>query len=213
MSLIEQNYILLILNCKKYSNKAEKQKETWLTKIPANILYFHVIGDMELPKPFLFDNNEHILYVKTQDDYNSLPKKVIVAYTAILETYIFKYIFKTDDDQNLLQPYFFNIIINLLEKKTPQVHYGGRIVDVKTPHISQYYRFHPELPKNLLIDRTKYCSGRFYLLSWHSILSLTNKKSKIENEYLEDYAIGYYLPDYLKKSILNIDSDKYFIDF
>ena len=213
MSLIEQSYILLILNCKQYSYKAQKQKETWLKNIPTNILYFHVVGDIELSNPFLFDYNEHVLYVKTPDDYNSLPKKIISAYSAILDTYMFKYIFKTDDDQTLLQPHFFNIIINLLEKKRPQVHYGGRIVDIKTPHISQYYRFHPELPRNLLIERTKYCSGRFYLLSWHSILSLTNKKNKIEKEYLEDYAIGYHLPDYLKKTILNIDSDKYFIDY
>ena len=212
MSRIDQKYILLILNCKKYKYKAEKQKQTWLKEISKNILYFHVIGDVDLLEPFLFDVNENILYVKTEDDYNSLPKKVIAAYTAIMDTYMFQYIFKTDDDQNLPRPFFFNTIIHLLENKVPKVHYGGKIIDIQIPHISKYYVFHPELPQNLLIQKTKYCNGRFYLLSWDSVLYLTNKKSTIENEYLEDYAIGFHLPSYLKNNILNIDTDKYFID-
>ena len=40
----------------------------------------------------MFDFNNSILYVKTNDDYVSLPKKVIAAYEAIHETYIYKYI-------------------------------------------------------------------------------------------------------------------------
>jgi hypothetical protein len=152
------------------------------------------------------------LYVNTEDDYNSLPKKVIAAYKAVYETYYFKYIFKTDDDQNLINPHFFDIVMNLLEKSQPKVHYGGKMVDVKVPHISQYYRIHPELPDNLVIQPTKYCSGRFYFLSFESVLNLTTKKEKIDMEYFEDYAIGYHLSPYLKKTMLFINSDKHFID-
>ena len=212
MTLIEQKYILLIMNCEKYRDKAQTQKETWLQNLSEKLVYFHVIGNPHLDNPFLFDTLQHILYVKTEDDYNSLPKKVIHAYNAILETYMFTYIFKTDDDQQLLQPKFFDIMINLLEHINPKIHYGGNIVDVKAPYKSQYYRLHPELPKDLFIQSTKYCSGRFYFLSWESVVCLTNKKSIIEKEYLEDYAIGYHLSSYLKTNMLHVDTDIYFRD-
>jgi len=212
MALIEQKYILLIMNCEKYRDKAESQKETWLRHLSEKLIYFHVIGIPNLETPFRFDTDKHILYVQTEDDYNSLPKKVIHAYNAVLDAYMFTYIFKTDDDQNLLQPTFFDIVVNLLEKKTPKVHYGGNVVDVTIPYKSQYYRLHPELPKDLLIQSTKYCSGRFYLLSWESVLCLSNKKNIIGKEYLEDYAIGYHLSSYLKDTMLHIHTDKYFID-
>ena len=39
------DYILLILNCEKYKDKAENQKETWLKLLPQHIRYYHVIGN------------------------------------------------------------------------------------------------------------------------------------------------------------------------
>ena len=61
--------------------------------------------------------------------------------------------------------------------------------------------------------QTQYCSGRFYILSDLAIQQLIQKKDKICNEYLEDYAIGVYLDPILKKNIFNIQTNKYFIDF
>lgn len=104
--MIEQEFILLIMNCKKYAKKAKFQKMTWLKSIPSSLLYYHVIGDENLERDFYFDDQERILWVKTLDDYNSLPKKVIAAYNAVNETLNFKYIFKTDDDQILVKPLF-----------------------------------------------------------------------------------------------------------
>jgi hypothetical protein len=99
--LIIQDYILLIFNCHKYRFKAEKQKDSWLPKIPSNLLYFHVLGDPNLETDYKFLTEDNILLVKVEDDYNSLPKKVIRAYQATFNTYEFKYIFKTDDDQQV----------------------------------------------------------------------------------------------------------------
>ena len=76
MSLIDQEYILLIINCEKYRNKAILQKTTWLKNIPTYLCYYHVIGDPDLDSEFEFDNEERILWVKTEDDYLSLPKKL-----------------------------------------------------------------------------------------------------------------------------------------
>jgi hypothetical protein len=210
---VVQDYILLIMNCKKYREKAIKQKETWLPLLPSRLKYYHVIGNPDLETQFLFDDVDNILYVKTMDDYNSLPKKVIASYNAINETFQYKYIYKTDDDQNLTNPNFFDIIINITEKDEPKLHYGGHIVDVKIPHYSEYYKIHPELPKHLFISPIKYCNGRFYFLSKEVVIQLLTKREKIESEYLEDYAVGLHMDDKFKKNIVNIKSKLYFTEF
>jgi hypothetical protein len=215
--LIIQDYILLIFNCRKYRHKALQQKKTWIPNLPSNLLYFHVIGDPNLEDDYQFLTDDNVLLVKVEDDYNSLPKKVIQAYQAVLNTYQFKYIFKTDDDQQVTNIKIFETIISLLDKKyedpDKKIHYGGQIVDVKQTYQSQYYRIHAELPKDLLVKATKYCSGRFYFLSLNAIQFLVEeKKELIETEYLEDYAIGYYLTNLYKMNMLPLDTNKYFID-
>jgi len=205
-------FILLIFNCQKYQYKALKQKETWLQNFNS-MPFFHVIGNPHLTTNYLFDIDQHILHVKVDDDYNSLPKKVIAAYEAVNTEYIFNYIFKTDDDQNLLHPQFFEIIKNILIKRIPRIHYAGQIINVDKPYLSQYHNIHPELPKNLPVLQTKYCSGRFYVLSDLAIQQLISKKEHISKEFLEDYAIGYNLDPILKKNMLDIQTNKYFNDF
>jgi hypothetical protein len=245
--MIEQEIIMLIMNCKKYEYKATHQKNTWLQNIPEYIKYYHVLPflpflplkkvepnlekvDLEkvedylaLPFPkvekvekveeeYKFDNENNILYVNCEDDYNSLPKKVISAYNAIHETFNYKYIFKTDDDQNLINLGFLNVISNLINKKIPKTHYGGNIIDVKENYLSQYSKIHSELPDYLPILKTKYCSGRFYFLSKNAISNLINKRENINKEFLEDYAIGFHLDDYYKENITHINTDKFFKD-
>lgn len=205
-------FILLIFNCKKYRYKALKQKETWLNNF--NIMpFFHVIGDPELTNDYFIDEKEHILYVKVEDDYISLPKKVISAYEAIQKEYIFNYIFKTDDDQNLIRQQFISIIKNILIQSVPKIHYAGEIIDVNKPYLSQYSNIHPELPNYLPVLRTQYCSGRFYVLSDLAVQQLITKKVLICKEYLEDYAIGYHLDSVLKKTIFYIKTNNFFVDF
>lgn len=210
--MIEQDFIMVIMNCKAYKTKAEYQKKTWLKYIPEYIKYYHVIGIEDLENEYNFVHDENILYVKNKDDYNSLPHKVIMSYKAIFDNFKFKYLFKTDDDQILVNNNLFNILSNLLFTKTPKIHYGGFIVNVDRPYVSQYHKLHPELPVNLIINKTKYCSGRFYLLSCESIKYLIYKKDSIVKEYLEDYAIGYYLHEYFKQNIFHISTNQFFTD-
>jgi hypothetical protein len=161
---------------------------------------------------FRFDDDNNILWVKVADDYNSLPNKVITAYEAVYDTFNFKYLFKTDDDQILVKPQFFDTIKNLITNMIPPPHYGGYIVDVKQPYLSQYNRIHPELPKELPLYATKYCSGRFYFLSKSAISNLINKRENIIKEYLEDYAIGFNLDNRFKTNMLSISTNHFFTD-
>ena len=146
-----------------------------------------------------------------EDDYNSLPKKVIRAYKAVNDTFEFKYLFKTDDDQILVNEKFFNVIVGITNS-AKKIHYGGYIVEVKQNYLSQYHKIHPELPNYLPILKTKYCSGRFYFLSNQAIVNLISKKDLIEKEYLEDYAVGYNLDSIYKNTIINIATNNYFTD-
>lgn len=209
-------FILLIFSCERYKHKTIQQKENWLNKfqsLPYYIPYFHVFGNPQLTTDYIIDDNERTLHVKVEDDYNSLPKKVIAAYDAIYKEFSFKYIFKTDDDQDLNNILFLEKIQHILLNKTPKVHYGGFIVNVDKPYLSDYHKVHPELPKHLPILQTQYCSGRFYILSDLAVQQLLSKRTSIETEYLEDYAIGLNLHPTLKKHILNIETNKYFVDF
>ena len=86
--------------------------------------------------------------------------------------------------------------------------YGGNIINVDNPYISEYYKIHPELPNDIHIKTTKYCNGRFYFLSHKAIQHLITKREYICNEYLEDYAIGYHMHIFFKNNMnLLTDSD------
>ena len=210
--MIKQDYILLIMNCKKYIKKAQHQKNTWLKNIPSYLKYYHVIGDKSLTTEYKFDEENLVLWVKTADDYNSLPKKVIASYKAINEVFEYKYIFKTDDDQMLQNDKFFDVLVGIISQPC-KIHYGGFIVDIKQPQLSKYHMIHQELPENIPLYTTKYCNGRFYFLSYHAIKYLLTKKENIENEYFEDYAIGYNLDKGLKENMLSMNTNNYFKDF
>jgi hypothetical protein len=209
--MIEQEYIMLIMNCKKYSKKAKFQKMTWLQKMPDYLTFYHVIGEPELDTKYKFDNENKILWIKVEDDYNSLPKKVIRAYEAVYETFDFKYLYKTDDDQILVNEKFLHVVKGIT-CNSRKIHYGGYIVDVKQNYLSQYHKIHPELPEYLPILQTKYCSGRFYFLSKQSLANVISKKEIIEKEYLEDYAIGFNLDQYYKLNMVNLATNNYFTD-
>ena len=213
MEKVDQHFVLLILNCQKYRYKAERQKQTWLQSIPSWLPYYHVIGDPELSESdFLFDEEQRILYVKTPDTYVALPKKTIAALQAIHETFSYQYVFKTDDDQELQDAAFFERLKEQLGHSY-KFHYGGNMVDIVKPYLSQYHLLHSELPEHLPILATRYCSGRFYFLSREAIRDLLYKREIIRKEYLEDYAVGLYLHDKFKENMLHINTHTIFVDY
>ena len=147
------------------------------------------------------DEDESVIYTNTLDDYNSLPSKVITALAGIHSKFDFKYVFKTDDDQDLTIADFFIQLQNELVKS--QYHYGGYIVPCPD-QVSDYYKTHDCLPRDIYLKRTVYASGRFYLLSRLAVGDLITKREDIEKQYIEDHAIGLFLDDRLKQFSLEI---------
>jgi hypothetical protein len=205
---IQQDYILMILNCERYRYKAEYQKKTWLSTL--DIFYLHILGKEDLENEYQLELSSNTLYVKCKDDYISLASKTYYALKAINDLFEYKHIFKTDDDQDLTKPILFTTLKNLFLKK--ELHYGGKIITITQPYYSEYYKIHPELPKDIPIYPTKYCNGRFYFLSKEAVQYLLKQKYYIIKEYMEDYAIGFHLHSEYKKNMLNICADDIFKD-
>jgi len=205
---VQKEYVMMILNCEKYRYKAEYQKKTWLLTFP--FFYLHILGKEDLQEDYQLLLSENILYVKCKDDYIHLPHKTILALKAINKLFDYKYIYKTDDDQELINPKLFTVLHKLFQTK--EIHYGGRVVEIKQPYYSQYYKIHSELPKNMILYPTKYCNGRFYFLSKEATQYLLKQQFYIIKEYFEDYAIGFHLHSEYKKNIFPIQSDHFFKD-
>jgi hypothetical protein len=205
---IKQDYVLMILNCEKYRYKAEYQKRTWLSTL--DIFYLHILGNENLENEYQLELSTNTLYVRCKDDYISLSSKTYYALKAINDLFEYKHIFKTDDDQDLTKPIFFTTLRKVLSSR--EIHYGGKTLTIKQAYYSEYYKIHPELPKNIPIYPTKYCNGRFYFLSKDAVEYLLKQKYYIIKEYMEDYAIGFHLHSEYKKNMLNIQADDIFKD-
>ncbi len=190
-------HVLMILCCERYRFKAVAQRKTWLSGLPTWLTWMHVFGNPQMAEEYEHRPEEHSLYVRVQDDYNSLPQKTVAAMSAILRAFPdLRYLYKTDDDQMLLKPQLFETLPRILTGLG--VHYGGNLQIVKNPYISQYSRLHPSLPRNLVVGAGKYCTGRFYVLSRPALESVVANRHKFAGEYLEDYAVGKYLADEFK---------------
>lgn len=212
----ETTHVLLVMNCEKYAFKADAQKKTWLRDMP--VPYYHVRGDPHLEEAYEFNHDAHVLMLRVRDDYNALPQKVVMAYETIAEYFPrLQYVFKTDDDQ-VLQPKasaFFASMIRMIDLSIQQqspIHYGGNVVHVSQAYKSKYHTIHPELPQDLPLYPTIYCSGRFYFLSRAAVEELVKKKKVFADEYLEDYAVGRHLPDAYKSNAKPIATDALFQD-
>jgi len=221
------SFVLLIMNCQKYRHRASLQKEHWLNKLKS-IPYYHVVGNPDMDTtndgvPYVFDEKERVLWTKTPDDYDSLPKKVLASYDACINHFSkLKYIFKTEDDQmyTLDDPnkFFYTLIATLTSKTIipSKYHYCGDAIYMSSPDLFHYCSSsstpHDLITESPLQDKTTYCSGRFYGLSVKAIRYLLKKRHRIEKESAEDYAIGLHLHPRFKENIKTLAIKVFFAD-
>jgi hypothetical protein len=201
--------VWLILSCEAYAAKADRQKQTWLRHVTDP--YFHVIGRPNLPTPFEVDHEGHRLWVRAPDDYPSLPRKTIAALAAIDALFTYRFVFKTDDDQDVPRVEAWRKIVCGILRTRP-VHYGGQLVTLPAPSCSDSYRLHPELGGPLALKAGRYCTGRFYLLSSLAVDSLLLRRAEMEAEVFEDYAVGQYLDPVCFSYLLPLQTSQWFSD-
>lgn len=205
-----QEYVMFILNCKKYFEKRKMQKKTWLNKI--NFNYFHVIGDPEIEKSYI-DYDQKIIYTKCEDNYESLPIKTYQSIKLICENFPdLKYIFKTDDDI-IIDDGFFEYVFDTL-KNNPDSEYFGYAIDIHKNKYSEYHieKVEKESSKKpvLMMKKTTYASGKFYIIKktmLDKILNFTNVDKYFESNMFEDYAVGYLIKN-LDGNLVRINLSK-----
>ena len=193
----------------------KEQAEHFYSKgILNNIDFYYLIGDKEkfknLKKDYLFDKK--FIYTNTNDDYLSLPHKVIVGMKAAYENLKFDYLLKTDDDQRFVGPLnFFEILDKKINETSPD--YLGFKITCKE-HKTNNWMHHKEVPREYLVgDDIVWSNGRFYGLSKRNLqYLLENKFDLIKKELLEDWAIAKYQKLEYRNNFLSIQTDKIFID-
>jgi hypothetical protein len=184
------SFVLIILNCKKYDHKRQRQITTWLQHFP--LPYYHVLGDPAIETEYIRNDKEHLLTVKVPDDYMSLPKKTFMAVKAIYDSMPdVKYILKTDDDMNCHLEKLDPILKAIQESKAD---YGGHIVNCGGDYQSTYHYIQEGVEKTPAVCRKAvYCNGRFYFLSRKSMEAMLSNKDIFWNSAYEDNTVGYVL--------------------
>lgn len=178
--------ILMILSCKKYAHKSQKQKDTWLTNI--TMPWFHIIGNPDLETEFEEDRINKIIYVKCKDTYEALPMKTFLGIKALHNLFPdIDYILKTDDDMDCNLENF-NNILNLI----PKYDYGGHIAyprkfQINTHHY-QYVEDEFKIP--YIMTDIPYCAGHFYFLSMRCIQKIVHSRQWFSRHIFEDCAVG-----------------------
>jgi hypothetical protein len=85
-----------ICSCHNFPEKRAAVRETWLTRVPKEMAALFFVGNGE----GVFEKD--VVTLPTQDNYESLPKKVQAFFQFSLTHYEFDYLFKCDDDTYLL---------------------------------------------------------------------------------------------------------------
>ena len=116
-----KNIAILIISCKKNLDKIKILREKLYQKI--NLPYCFVVGEPELSSDWANDGN--ILYVKSPDNYESLPLKVFQALECLHCCFDFQGVLKLDDDTWIKDIPRFLELIDWLETESTHDYLGN----------------------------------------------------------------------------------------
>lgn len=180
--------VIGIVTCKKNTDKIEHLRKTWISELKKmGIQYYFIIGDPTAATTYV---DGDYLYVNCPDNYESLPKKLILFYEYIVSHTSFDYVFKVDDD-------CYVNVENLYSTSFWEYDYFGRIVATSQDDLIRTW--HYGKCQNKELNETPYpgeyigswCGGGFgYFLSRKSLEALQLSKDAVMNELYEDKAIG-----------------------
>jgi len=171
---------------KKYLLEANKEK---------NFFIYYFIGDPSISEEYLVDEDNHIVYVKVPDNYESLPQKTQAAVSFVNDNYLEEIngMIKTDDDIDLDLEKIYSCLCGNLDKD-----YFGIVTQITNP--DNLSSWHMGKCESEILNRTPvkvplctYCGGGGYFLSNKSIDKISQSKEVYVSMIFEDAATGYVL--------------------
>jgi len=170
--------MLLIISCNQNKDQLEIIYDSWLkySKIP----YVIVIGNPDQIDNYIFDESSRKLYIKSKDDYDSLPFKVYYGISIIKKLWNPSFIIKIDDDIFLNPIKLYSWIYD-----EPHCDYEG---------VKASFEIDIESSNTTVLTSQKilYCGGPMYFISSNAINIITqHMKPGLFKD--EDVNIGYTL--------------------
>ncbi len=181
----------MIITCKKNKHKQDLIRETWLKSI--NYPYVFVIGDESIQDEYFLDGD--VLYVKCNDTYDYLTRKVYKSIRIINSLFNPKFLLKIDDDLYIELDLFKKVIEKSLKQR---VQYGGLLVCFESSIRNLNYSKFNTFPKHETdidkIHKFIYTAGPVYLLGKDALDCFSNSnKIDITFTYMEDIDISIFL--------------------
>jgi hypothetical protein len=93
----KQRFLIAICSAAKHVERRQACRDTWLTRLPANVAAFFFVG-----KSDIILNEDDVVLLDVPDDYDHLAQKVREMFSHALREYDFEYLVKCDDDTYLV---------------------------------------------------------------------------------------------------------------
>lgn len=173
------------------SKKREPQKKIWEGSNNPNLIYYYFVGDPNIEKDYIVDEDSRVVTLKVKDNYESLSKKT----RGILKFYIDNFsdstrgILKTDDDIEIDPDLIYKMLIENLDKN-----YYGLEVNVINSYSSNYHWGKCESQywnsTRVIVPESKYCAGGGYYINREVLKRMPEKFDIYESVIFEDVSTG-----------------------
>lgn len=194
--MLSNKYFLLILSHKKSKNRIEQFSNLCKQENFNNFIVYYFIGAVDLNSDFFVDDTNKIVYLKTQDNYESLSLKTYKAIQYINLHYKndIKGVFKTDDDIDIN----LDLLYKVLEENQDEKYFGNKCTNLDSK--SSYHIGKCEDPRfnNNLVDiptDTDYCSGGGYYIHKSLVEDIVRNDEPFYKILFEDIAMGKCMKD------------------
>lgn len=89
----------------------------WYNNIPNNTLYIRVVGDESISESYQFNNAKNTLYMKMENSITVLQDNILSIIEALHKRFDYKYIFKINYNETMINPKSFGNLLNVLNKE------------------------------------------------------------------------------------------------
>ena len=145
------------------------ESKGWYNNIPDNTLYIRVVGDESISESYQFNNAKCTLYMKMENSINVLQDNLLSVIEAVNQRFDYKYIFKLNYNETLVNAKSFGNLLNVLNQKT--------------------YAFVGDSQDNNQTDT--FVTGKGFFLSNNTVTEILERKMNINKEVSSYLDISY----------------------